>query len=130
MYLPIKDFDRRVVTVMANLDGVTLRRRQQSFEATGIAGDLWVRNREIHAPALVGPGARRALAGGNRNGDAGERESSYPGHGAGQLQGSALQPIARLPQNAGLAGTHGLARHHSTSSAMPIRNSPPAGRCA
>src|SRR4029077_15632391 len=42
--LPIKHFDRRVVTVMANLDGVTLRHRQQPYELTDITGDLWVRN--------------------------------------------------------------------------------------
>ncbi len=59
MFLPIKDFERRVITVMANLDGVTLRPRQQPIEASDVRGTLWVRNREIQAPALAG----RALGG-------------------------------------------------------------------
>ncbi len=105
MYLPIKDFDRRVVTVMANLDGVTLRHGQQPFEATEIAGDLWVRNREIHAPALSGQalGGRWQAAietATQANGNLSTRVTAQ-----GSVQGSALQPIARLPQNAGLAGS-------------------------
>ena len=59
LFLPIKEFERRVVTVQAELAGVTLRHRQQPFEATDIAGGLWVRNREIEAPSLTG----RALGG-------------------------------------------------------------------
>jgi len=104
MYLPIKDFDRRVVTVMANLDGVTLRHRQQPFQATGIAGDLWVRNREIHAPALSG----RALGG--RWQAAIDTTTAANGNlrtqvnAQGSVQGQALQPIARLPKNAGISG--------------------------
>ncbi|HEX9706592.1 MAG TPA: YhdP family protein [Steroidobacteraceae bacterium] len=105
MYLPIKNFDRRVVTVMANLDGVKLRHRQQPYEATDIAGDLWVRNREIHAPALSG----RALGG--RWQAAIETTTALNGNlrtqvnARGSVQGAALQPIARLPKNAGLAGS-------------------------
>ncbi len=84
---------------------MTLRHRQQPFEATDIAGDLWVRNREIEAPALTG----RALGGRWQasiattvlgNGNLRTRVNA-----AGSLQGAALAPIARMPSNAGLVGT-------------------------
>jgi uncharacterized protein (TIGR02099 family) len=105
MVLPIKQFDRRVVTVQAKLQGVTLRQRAQPWEATDITGDLWVRNREIEAPALAG----RALGG---RWQAAISTTTLPGGnlhtvvtGQGNLQGPALQPIAHLPSNAGLTGT-------------------------
>ncbi len=110
MYLPIKEFDRRVVTVMANLDGVTLRHPQQSVELTDIAGDLWVRNREIHAPALSG----RALGG--RWQAKIETTTAASGNlrtqvsAQGNVQGQALQPVARLPKNAGITGSAELSR--------------------
>ena len=105
LVLPIKDFDRRVVTVMANLDGVSLRHRQLPIAATEIAGDVWVRNREIQAPALSGRGlggrwqasiATTTLA----NGDLRTVVNAQ-----GTVQGSALQPIAHMPVNAGLTGS-------------------------
>ena len=105
MVLPIKNFDRRVVTVMANLDGITLRHRQQPFEVTDVSGDLWVRNREIQAPALAG----RALGGRFdasiattplANGNLRTLVSA-----SGTVQGSALAPVAHMPVNAGLTGT-------------------------
>jgi uncharacterized protein (TIGR02099 family) len=105
LYLPIKAFDRRVVTVQADLAGVTLRHRQQPFQATDIAGGLWVRNREIEAPALSGRAlggrwqasiATTVLASGNLR----TRVNA-----SGNLQGAALAPIARMPSNAGLVGT-------------------------
>ena len=105
MYLPIKDLDRRVVTVMASLKGVTLRHGKQPFAATEIAGDLWVRNREIQAPALSG----RLLGG---RWQAGIRTSTLAGGNLrtqitaqGSVQGTALQPVARMPVNAGLSGS-------------------------
>jgi uncharacterized protein (TIGR02099 family) len=103
--LPVKDFSRRVVTVMANLDGVTLRHRQQPLEVSGLGGTLWVRNREIQAPALEG----RSLGG---RFQASIATTQLPGGGlrtlvnaTGTVQGAELAPIARLPVNAGLAGT-------------------------
>lgn len=105
MVLPIKQFDRRVVTVMATLRGVTLRQRAQPWEATDVTGNLWVRNREIEAPALAG----RALGG---RWQAAIATTTLPDGnlrtvvtGQGSLLGPALQPIAHLPVNAGLAGT-------------------------
>jgi uncharacterized protein (TIGR02099 family) len=104
MYLPIKDFDRRVVTVVANFDGITLRHRDQPFEVTGITGDLWVRNREMQAPAITG----RALGG---RFDASIATTRLAGgdlrtvlEASGSAQGAALSPIAHMPSNAGLTG--------------------------
>jgi len=102
--LPVKELDRRVVTVMANLDGVSLRYRQQPAEVTGLAGTLWVRNREIQAPALDGHAlggpfqasiATTVLPGGNLRTEV---------SASGTAQGPAIAPVARLPVNAGLEG--------------------------
>lgn len=105
MVLPIKQFDRRVVTVLANLEGVTLRQRAQPWEATDVTGDLWVRNREIESPALSG----RALGGRWQASIATTKQTDGSLRtvvtGQGTLAGAALQPITRLPVNAGLAGT-------------------------
>jgi uncharacterized protein (TIGR02099 family) len=105
MYLPIKEFDRRVVTVMANLDGVTLRHPRQSVGLTDIAGDLWVRNREIHAPALSGQalGGRWQAQIETTTAASGNLRTQVTAQG--NLQGQALQPVARLPENAGITGS-------------------------
>ncbi len=102
--LPVKDPDRRVVTVMAKLDGVALRLRQQPLEVTGVGGTLWVRNREIQAPELVG----RSL-GGNFKASIGTTVLTGGNLrtqviASGTVQGPALVPVARMPVNAGLAG--------------------------
>jgi uncharacterized protein (TIGR02099 family) len=104
MYLPIKDFERRVVTVMATLSGVSLRHGQQPVEATDITGDLWVRNREIHAPALtarlLGGPVRASIATAARaDGGLGTRVNAE-----GSTRAALLQSVARLPVNAGLSG--------------------------
>jgi uncharacterized protein (TIGR02099 family) len=104
MFLPIKDFSRRVVTVMADLDGVTLRPRQQPIEASEVRGILWVRNREIQAPALAG----RALGGrfdasiATTVLDSGNLRTRIDAQGS--LQGASLATLARMPVNAGIAG--------------------------
>ena len=105
LVLPIKQFDRRVITVQAGLEGVDLRLRGQPLEASDVRGGLWVRNREVEAPALTG----RTLGGAWKTSIT---TTTLPNgnlrtvlRGQGSLQGSALQPIARLPRNAGLAGT-------------------------
>ncbi len=105
MVLPIKDLDRRVVTVVANLNGVSLRERQQPVAATDVVGDLWVRNREIQAPALSG----RALGGrweasiATTTLDNGNMRTRIDARGS--VQGAALQPVAHMPVNAGLTGS-------------------------
>ena len=105
MYLPIKEFDKRVITVMTTLDGVRLLQRAQAVEATDLKGDLWVRNREIEAPNLVG----RLLGGPlqvsikttrQKNGDLSTQVNAQ-----GTVAAGPLRPVARLPVNAGLAGT-------------------------
>ncbi|MGH8243383.1 MAG: YhdP family protein, partial [Steroidobacteraceae bacterium] len=105
MYLPVKEKDRRVVTVHANLGGVSVSDGKNALEATDITGDLWVRNREIQAPALAGRalgGHWRASIGTTVLGDGNLRSRI---EAEGTVQGSALAPIARMPVNAGLVGT-------------------------
>jgi uncharacterized protein (TIGR02099 family) len=105
MVLPIKDFEQRVVTVMATLSGVALRHRTQPFEATAINGELWVRNREIHAPALSGRlfgGPMQATIATTAHADG---SLSTQVNAQGRLQGAALRPVARLPLNAGIEGS-------------------------
>ncbi len=111
MYLPIKDFQSRVVTVMATLSRVSLRHEQQAVEMTDIEGDLWVRNREIHAPALtarlLGGPLRASIATTSRP-DGG---LSTQVEGNGRTRVAQLRPIARLPVNAELSGAadwHGV----------------------
>lgn len=105
LVLPIKQFDRRVVTVLASLGGVTLRQHAQPWEATDITGDLWVRNREIEAPALTGHalGGRWETSIATTVQPGGDLRTVVTGQGT--LTGAALQPLAHLPVNAGLAGT-------------------------
>ncbi len=105
MYLPIKDFDRRVITVMTTFDGATLREGQQGIEVAGLEGSLWVRNREIEAPALTGQ-----MLGGplqislnttkQQNGDLRTQVNAQ-----GTVTGELLRPVARLPVNGGISGT-------------------------
>ena len=105
MVLPIRNFDQRVITVTSALNGVTLRYPRPAVEITNLTGDLWVRNREVQAPSLAG----RVLGGpvrmtiqttAQRNGDL-----STAINAQGNLKGAELQPVARLPLNAGLAGS-------------------------
>lgn len=105
MYLPIKDFERRVVTVMTTLGGIKLQQRQQAGEASDLKGVLWVRNREIEAPTLTGQ-----LLGGplqvsiktttQKNGDLSTQVNAQ-----GTVAAGPLRPVARLPVNAGISGT-------------------------
>jgi len=125
MYLPIKDFEKRVVTVKAMLEGVTLRHKAQPFEATAIKGELWVRNREIHAPSLAG----RLLGGPLRVSIAttphADGSLSTQVTAQGSIQGPELRPVARLPANAGITGTADwrgfLAVERSADRAQPAR---------
>ncbi|MEX1993842.1 MAG: YhdP family protein [Steroidobacteraceae bacterium] len=105
MYLPIKEFEKRVVTLMATLSGVSLRHGQQAVTATDVAGTLWVRNREIHAPALSarllgGPVQVSVSTTTQANGNLVTQVNAQ-----GTLQAAQLQPLARLPTNAGLTGS-------------------------
>jgi uncharacterized protein (TIGR02099 family) len=104
MFLPIKNLERRLVTVMADLDGVSLRPRQQAIEASDLRGTLWVRNREIEAPALAG----RALGGRFEASIAttvlGSGNLRTRVDAQGSVQAASLAPVARMPVNAGLAG--------------------------
>jgi uncharacterized protein (TIGR02099 family) len=105
MYLPIKQFEKRVVTVMATLDGVTLRHKTQPIEASGVSGQLWVRNREIHAPSLTGRLLGGALQASIATTTQANGNLTTQVNAQGGVQGEPLRPIARLPVNAGLSGT-------------------------
>jgi uncharacterized protein (TIGR02099 family) len=105
MFLPVKDMERRVVTVVAQLSGVTLKHREQPVEATGIAGELRVRNREVYAQSLRG----RLLGGPVRLSVAttiqknGDLETQL--NAEGRLLGAQLVPAAHLPVNANVSGS-------------------------
>lgn len=105
MFLPLKEMERRVVTVIAQLSGVTLRHREQPVEATGITGELRVRNREIYARSLRG----RLLGGPVRLSVAtaiqkdGDLETQL--NAEGELLGAQLVPAAHLPVNADVSGS-------------------------
>ena len=127
MFLPIKDFDRRVVTVMSTLDGVTLRHGPQGVEATELKGGLWVRNREIEAPAVTG----RLLGGPvkvsisttkEKNGDLRTQLNAQ-----GTVAAGPLRPVARLPVNGGISGTADwrgfLTLERSADPQVPMRGS-------
>jgi uncharacterized protein (TIGR02099 family) len=105
MFLPLKDMERRVVTVVARLSDVTLRSRDQPVEATGISGELRVRNREIYAPALRGRllGGPLRLSIGTTVLKDGDLETQL--NAEGRLQGTELVPAAHLPVNAELSGS-------------------------
>ncbi|MSQ92460.1 MAG: TIGR02099 family protein [Gammaproteobacteria bacterium] len=105
MYLPIKDFEQRIITVMTRLDGIKLQQRQQAVEASDLKGVFWVRNREIEAPALTGqflggPLQVSIRTTTQKNGDLSTLVSAQ-----GTVAAEPLRPVARLPVNAGISGT-------------------------
>jgi len=107
LVLPVKAFDKRVVTVRAALGGVSLRQRSRPWQLTDVTGEVWIRNREVVAPSLAG----RALGGRWQASiattllAAGDLRTVVTGQGT--LQGAALQPLAHLPRNAGVSGATG-----------------------
>ena len=105
MYLPIKDFEQRVVTVTTTLAGVTLRTGQPAIEATNLRGDLWVRNREIEAPTLSGRLLGGPLQVSIRTTTQKSGDLSTQVNAQGTVVAESLRPVARLPVNAGLSGT-------------------------
>ncbi len=105
MYLPLKELDRRVVTVMTTLDGVKLQHRQQPVEASELKGVLWVRNREIDAPALTGQLLGGPLQVSIRTSAQENGDLSTQVNAQGRVAAGPLRPVARLPVNAGLSGS-------------------------
>ena len=105
MYLPIKEFDRRVITVMTTLNGIKLQQGDPAVEASDVKGIFWVRNREIQATTLTGQ-----LLGGplqisiktttQKNGDISTQVNAQ-----GTVAAAPLRPVARLPVNAGVSGS-------------------------
>ena len=105
MFLPIKDFERRVVTVMTTLAGVTLRHRQQAVELTELQGGLWVRNREIEAPMLTGRLLGGPLQVSIRTATQPSGDLSTQVNAQGTVAAAPLRPVARLPVNGGVSGS-------------------------
>jgi uncharacterized protein (TIGR02099 family) len=105
LFLPVKDPSRRVVTVHAELSGVSLRHRQHPLEIADVTGGLWVRNREIDAPALAGRalGGRWQAAIGTELLGSGDLRTRVTA--SGRAQAAAIAPLARMPVNAGLTGS-------------------------
>jgi uncharacterized protein (TIGR02099 family) len=105
MVLPLKDMQRRVVTVVSQLSGVALRHRQRALDVDGLTGELRVRNREIYAPALRGRllgGPFSAAVTTMVHADGGLETNL---NAQGRLQGPQLVPAAHLPLNANVTGS-------------------------
>lgn len=104
MYLPIKQFADRVITVRGMAAGVNLALDGLAEPLTGLAGEFWVRNREFHAPrlraSLLGHEAELRVASTTRQD--GDVETTIEGRGT--LDASRLPRIVRLPLDSGLAG--------------------------
>ena len=120
---------------LAKLDGVTLRQRNQPFEAADVTGDLWVRNREMQAPAITGRAlggrfeasiATNRLAGGNLR---------TVLEAAGTAQASVVSPVARrnhggsVPtpaplQHLAAVTLAGAKRGHSCPASQPVVREP------
>jgi len=105
MYLPIKDFEQRIITVMSTLDGIKLQQRQQAVEASDLKGVLWVRNREIEAPALKGQFLGGPLQVSIKTTTQENGDLSTQVNAQGTVAAEPLRPVARLPVNAGISGT-------------------------
>ncbi len=105
LYLPLKEFSKKSVTVQATFNGVALRFPGQPDLASRVSGSLWVRDRELQAPALRGnfmggPGQISIVTTQRAGGGLRTRVE-----GAGKLEGKSLQSLARLPANGGIAGS-------------------------
>ncbi|MBM2853591.1 MAG: hypothetical protein HW417_519 [Steroidobacteraceae bacterium] len=105
MYLPIKNFEQRIITVMTTLDGIKLQQRQQAVAASDLKGVLWVRNREIEAPALTGQFLGGPLQVSIRTAKQKNGDLSTQVNAQGTVAAEPLRPVARLPVNAGISGT-------------------------
>ena len=105
MYLPIKNFADHVITVHGLAAGVDATLEGFGGKASNARGEFWVRNREFFAPSLTagflgGTAVAHVTSRGAVNGDVTTSIDA-----SGTLKAERLPDIARLPQNAGLAGT-------------------------
>jgi uncharacterized protein (TIGR02099 family) len=104
MYLPLKQFSEREITVRGQADGVDLALAGFGETLRGVRGEFWTRNREFYAPAL-----KLGFLGGEAEASVTSSDSSRDGlvttiEGRGTLEGSRLPAVVRLPVGAGLAG--------------------------
>ena len=104
MYLPLKEFSQRSVTVRAYADGVTLSLPSVAEPLTDLRGAIWIRNRDIQAPALdarFAGGPLRARVG-TTTARGGDLVTTVDADGT--LEGGRLPAVVRLPLAPGLAG--------------------------
>jgi len=104
MYLPIKQFADHVVTVHGTAEGVDAALEGFGGKATDVRGEFWVRNREFFAPTLTAE-----LLGGTTEAHVTSRSDpdgdvTTTIDASGTVKAERLPEVARLPQNAGLAG--------------------------
>lgn len=104
MYLSARERERRVVSVVADLAGVTLQHASQAAALENLTGRFWLRDREIEAPELAGSllGGPVSLRITTRKGAGGELQTDVDARG--RFTAEALRPAAHLPVNAGLTG--------------------------
>lgn len=105
MVLPLRNLAERMVTVHGRAAGITLQLQGMAATASDVAGDVWLRNREIYAPdlqaRLLGGPARLAID--TRAGRGDELVTTVTGSGA--IDAARLPDVVRLPRNAGIEGT-------------------------
>jgi uncharacterized protein (TIGR02099 family) len=105
MYLPIKHFEDHEVTVHGMAEGVDATLEGFGGKATNVRGEFWVRNREFFAPTLTGEllGGTTVTHVTSRSAANGDVTTTIDA--SGTVKAEQLPEVARLPQNAGLAGT-------------------------
>lgn len=104
MYLPLRQFADRVITVRGRARGVTLALEGLAEQASEVEGEFWVRNREFEAPRLTGLllGGRAEAAITSSTTPEGGIETRIDAHGT--LDGSRLPRVVRLPLDSGISG--------------------------
>ncbi len=104
LVLPLTRLADRMVTVNATAAGVELSLQGMQAAVRDVRGQVWVRNREIYAPALnarfLGGPLRVAID--TRPGRGDELVTSVDA--SGTLDAAQLPRVARLPLDSGLAG--------------------------
>jgi len=106
MYLPLREFDDRSITVRARALGVDLAVEGFDAPIEGLTGEAWFRNRDIEAPVLRG-----RFLGGDASAEVATLEVTGRGELVttvrvdGTLDALLLPRVVRLPLDSGLAGT-------------------------
>ncbi|KPJ81718.1 MAG: hypothetical protein AMJ58_03920 [Gammaproteobacteria bacterium SG8_30] len=106
MYLPLREFDDRSITVRARALGVELSVAGLEAPVEDLTGEAWFQDRSIVAPLLRG-----RFLGGEASAEVATAGAAGPGElvttvrANGVLDASLLPRVVRLPLDSGLAGT-------------------------